>query len=134
MYIIEKGLSYQMLILVVQEKMDYPIFVGLTPWTELTPSPLYSLFTTSFSCSTVRADQDPLVAISRFLHGILEFLGGFKSPRTGVSDPPSIFPILRYFPLSINLFAPCMDLKFLQCIVSIHVLELYPAISLSFFG
>jgi hypothetical protein len=58
MYILEKGLSYQRLILVVQEKLDCPIletelsgfhwFNPPPPRTELTPSPF---FLTSLSLS-----------------------------------------------------------------------------------
>jgi hypothetical protein len=39
-----------------------------------------------------------------------------------------------YFHLLVDLFATWIDLKFLWCIVSIHVLEQSPAIYLSFIG
>jgi hypothetical protein len=48
--------------------------------------------------------------------------------------PQLVFPISRYFHLILNLFAPWMDLKFLWCIVFIHVIEQCPTISLSFLG
>jgi hypothetical protein len=96
MYILEKFSSYQMLFLVVQEKLDCPVweaklsaFAGLKPWTELTPLPFFSLL--SLSRTTVRVTPRPPLVISWFLRGILEFLGEINSPRTGVSIPPIVF-------------------------------------------
>jgi hypothetical protein len=74
------------------------------------------------------------VVILSLLHGILEFVGGFISPRTGVSDSPTVFPFSRYFHPLLDLLAPRIDLKFLWCIASFHVLEHSPAISLSILG
>jgi hypothetical protein len=49
-----------------------------------------------------------------------------STPQEPVSMiPPWVFPFSRYFHLLVDLFAPWMDLEFLQCIVSIHVL-VYP--------
>jgi hypothetical protein len=39
----------------------------------------------------------PPLAIFWFLHGVLGFLGGFNSPRTGVSDSLSVFSFSWYF-------------------------------------
>jgi hypothetical protein len=116
MYILEKGLSYQRLILVVQEKLDCPVsetrlsgFHGFKPLgqnlpihrfshfslpftiflTSLSPSPFFSLL--SLSRTTVRASPRPPLAIPWFLRGILELLGEIISTRTGVSVPPTGF-------------------------------------------
>jgi hypothetical protein len=107
--------------------------MGLTTWTKLTPSLLSSLFTPLLSRTTVRVAQDPPLANFLFLYGILEFLGGFNSPRTGVSDSPTFF-LLRVFSPLLDLFTPWIDSKSLWCIVSIHVLEQPPTISLSLLG
>jgi hypothetical protein len=89
MYILEKDLSYQMLILVVQEKSN-PIFMGLNPLSITYP---FTVFLTSLSLSrtTVRATPRPPLAIPWFLRGIVDFLGKINSPRTGVSVPPTGF-------------------------------------------
>jgi hypothetical protein len=104
MYILEKGLSYQRLILVVQKKSDCLVsetrlssFHGFKPhWTELTPSPFF-LTSLSHTRTTMRVTSRPPLAIPWFLHGILEFLGEINSPRTGVSVPPTGFPHLKVF-------------------------------------
>jgi hypothetical protein len=72
--------------------------------------------------------------ISWFLHGIFVFLVGFNSPRTGVSDYPTGFSLLKVFPPFLNLLAPWINFKFLWCIASFHVLEHSPAISLRILG
>jgi hypothetical protein len=88
MYILEKSLSYQSLILVIQEKTDYPIFTGLNPLDKTYP---ITIFLTSLSHThtrtTARATPRPPLAISWFLRGILEVLGEINSPRTSVSVP-----------------------------------------------
>jgi hypothetical protein len=55
MNLLEKGLIYQRVVLIVQEKLDCPVseiglsgFYGFTPWIELTPH-LFSHFSLSFS-------------------------------------------------------------------------------------
>jgi hypothetical protein len=87
MYILEKCLSYQRPILVVQEKPDYPVFMGLNPLAKTYP---FTIFLTSLSLSrtTVRVTPRPPLVIPWFLCRILEFLGEINSPRTGVSVPP----------------------------------------------
>jgi hypothetical protein len=97
MYILEKGLSSERLILVVQEKPDCPVletglsgFHGFKPLDRTDP---FTIFLTSLSLSrtTVRVTPRPLLVIPWFLHGILEFLGEINSPRNGVSVPPTGF-------------------------------------------
>jgi hypothetical protein len=107
MYILEKGLSFQGLVLVVQKKLDCLVskirlsgFHGFNPpppRTELTPSPIISLFTPNLSRTTMRATPRPPLMIPWFLRGILEFLGEINSPRTGVYDSPTGFPLLKVF-------------------------------------
>jgi hypothetical protein len=48
MYILEKGLSYPRLILVVQKKSDCSVFVGLNPLARTYP---FTVFLTSLSLS-----------------------------------------------------------------------------------
>jgi hypothetical protein len=48
--------------------------------------------------------------------------------------PQPIFPILMYFHLILDLFAPWMDLKFLWYIIFLHVIEYSPVISLNLLG
>jgi hypothetical protein len=98
MYILEKGLSYQRLILIVQKKLDCPIsetrlsgFHGFKPHGQNLPLHHFSLLSPSLTRTTVRAAPRPPLAIPWFLHGILEFLGEINFPRTGVSVPPTGF-------------------------------------------
>jgi hypothetical protein len=72
-------------------KPDYPVFACLNPWTELTPSRVFSLLSPSHSRTTVGATPRPPLAIPWFLCEILEFLGEINSPRTGVFVPPTNF-------------------------------------------
>jgi hypothetical protein len=93
MYIIEKGLSYQRLILVVQKKSDCPVLkIGLSGFCGFKPpgqNLLLHLFShLSLSRTTVRAIPRPLLVIPWFLRGILEFLGEINSLRIDVSVPP----------------------------------------------
>jgi hypothetical protein len=141
MYILEKGLSYQRLILVVQEKPDCPIskiklsgFHGFKAPRQNLPLHCFSLLSHTHTRTTVRASLRPHLVIPWFLHGILEFLGEINSPRIGVSVPLPVFPILRYLHLILDLFALWMDLKFLCCIVFIHIIDQSTVISLSFLG
>jgi hypothetical protein len=97
MYILEKGLSYQKLILVVQEKPDYPVFAGLNPLTELPRSPFFSLLSLFLSRTTMRVTPRPPLEIPLFLRGILEFLGEINFPRTDVSTFPTGFSHLKVF-------------------------------------
>jgi hypothetical protein len=141
MHILEKGLSYQRLILVVQKKSHCLVsktglssFHGFKPhWTELTPSPFF-LTSLSHTRTTMRVTLRPPLAIPWFLRGILEFFGEINYPRTGVSVPPTGFPHLKVFSSNPRSLSPWMDLKFLWCIVFIHVIEQSPAISPSFLG
>jgi hypothetical protein len=109
--------------------------VGLSP---LDRTYTFTIFYFSLPLSlknNLRVTPRPPLAIPWFLCGILEFLGEINSPRTGVSVAPTgFFLISRYFHLILNLFAPWMDLKFLWCIVFIHLIDQPPAISLSFLG
>jgi hypothetical protein len=96
MYILEKGLSYHMLIFVVQEKPDYPVSeIGLSDFHLFKPPeqnlPLYHFSHLSLSKTTVRVTPRPPLAIPWFLYGILEFLGEINSPRTDISIPPTGF-------------------------------------------
>jgi hypothetical protein len=104
MYILEKCLSYQRLILVVQEKPDCPVletklsgFYGFKPPGQNLPLHCFSHFPLSHMRTTVRATPTPPLVIPWFLRGILEFLGEINSPRTGVSVPPTRFPHLKVF-------------------------------------
>jgi hypothetical protein len=72
-------------------KPNYPVFMGLTTRTELTPSSILSLHSLILSRTTLRMPARPSLAISWLLFGFLKFLGGFNSPRTGVSDSPTGF-------------------------------------------
>jgi hypothetical protein len=94
MYIIEKGLSYQRQILVVQEKPNCPVLeTGLSGFCrfkaprQTLPLRRFSHFSLSHSRTTMRATPRPPLAIPWFLHGILDFLGEINSPRIGVSVP-----------------------------------------------
>jgi hypothetical protein len=100
MYILEKGLSYQRLILVVQEKLDCPVsetrlsgFRGFKAPVQNLSLHHFSLFSLSLSLTrtTVRVTPRPPLVIHWFLRGMLEFLGEINSPRTGVSVPPTSF-------------------------------------------
>jgi hypothetical protein len=99
MYILKKGLNYQRLILVVQEKLDCPVsetglsgFHGLKPPGQNLPLHRFSHFPLSLSHKNNReGDPRPPLAIPWFLRGILEFLGEINSPRIGVSVPPTGF-------------------------------------------
>jgi hypothetical protein len=98
MYILKKGLSYQRLILVVQEKSDCPVletglsgFHGFKPPRQNLPLYHFSHFSLSHTRTTMRATPRPPLVIPFFLCGILEFLGEINSPRTGVSIPPTGF-------------------------------------------
>jgi hypothetical protein len=81
MYILEKGLSYHRLILVVQEKPDYLVletrlsgFACLNPLDRTYPVTIF-LTSLSLSRTTMRVTQRPPLVIPWFLYGILEFLG-----------------------------------------------------------
>jgi hypothetical protein len=98
MYILEKGLSYHRLILVVQEKPHYPVLeTGLSsfhlfkPHGKNLPLHRFSHFSLSLSGTTARATPRPPLVIPWFLREILEFLGEINSPKTGVSLPPTSF-------------------------------------------
>jgi hypothetical protein len=142
MYILEKDLSYHRLIFVVQKKLNCPIsetgvsgFRLFKPLGQNLPLHHFSQLSLSLSRTTVRATLIPPLVIPWFLCGILEFLGEINSPRTGVSVPPNrFFLISRYFYLILDLFALLMDLKFLWCIIFIHVIDQSPTISLCFLG
>jgi hypothetical protein len=104
MYILEKGLSYQRLILVVQEKPDCSVsetrlfsFRGFEPPGQNLPPHHFSHFFLSLTHTrtTVRATPRPPLVIPWFLHEILEFLGETNSPRTGASVPPTKFSSSR---------------------------------------
>jgi hypothetical protein len=97
MYILEKGLSYHRLILIVQEKSDCPVsetrlssFHLFKPLGQNLPLHHFSHFSLSLKNNRECNPKTPLV-IPWFLHGILEFLAEINSPRTGVSVPPTGF-------------------------------------------
>jgi hypothetical protein len=58
-------LSIQREVFTVQEKSNYLIFVGMTPWIELTLSPHLSLLTLLFS--SFNHEGDPKTPIDDFL-------------------------------------------------------------------
>jgi hypothetical protein len=161
MYILEKGLSYQRLILVVQEKLDCPVsetglseFHGFKPLGQNLPIHRFSHFSLPFTIFLTSLSPSPFFSLlSLSLKNNREGI-----PKTPIGDPlvppwnlrvvgwnhlhknrclrsPNrIFLISRYFHLIIDLFAPWIDLKFLWFIVFIHVIYQSPAISLSFIG
>jgi hypothetical protein len=96
---LKKGLSYQRLILVVQEKPDYSVLeTGLSdfqgskaPGQTLPLHHFLSSLSLSLTRTTVRVTLRPPLAIPWFLRGILEFLGEINSRRIGVSVPPTGF-------------------------------------------
>jgi hypothetical protein len=110
--LLEKGLSYKRVFLSVQAKPDCPVSeIGMSSFhifsppsqTELTPS---LIFTLHFSRATVRVPQVSPLAIPWFLHGILQFLGGFNSPRIRNSDFSfgfEVFIILKVFLMSSSI-------------------------------
>jgi hypothetical protein len=91
------------MLLSVQAKPDCLVFTSLTPLDRTYPF-TYS-FTSLLSSLTVEATQEPLVAISLFIHGILCLLGEINSPRIGVSASPTGFPHPKVF--SPNPRSPC---------------------------
>jgi hypothetical protein len=98
MYILKKGLSYQRLILVVQEKPKCLVseirlsnFHRFKPLGQNLPLHYFSHLSLSHTRTTMRMTPRPPLAIPWFLRGILEFLGEINSPRTGVSVPPTDF-------------------------------------------
>jgi hypothetical protein len=98
MYILEKGLCYQRLILVVQEKLDCSVsetrlsgFYGFKPPGQNLLLHHFSHFSLTHTRATVRVTPRPPLVIPWFLRGILEFLSEINSPRTGVSVPPTGF-------------------------------------------
>jgi hypothetical protein len=104
MYILEKGLSYQRLILVIQEKSDCPIleiglsnFCGFKPLGQNLPIHHFSHFSLLHTRTIVRATPRLPLVIPWFLRGILEFLGEINFPRIGVFIPPIDFPHLKLF-------------------------------------
>jgi hypothetical protein len=135
-------LAPQQLFLVVQEKLDCPVlkiglsgFRGLKPRTDLTPSRFFSLLSLSYTQEQPWGrPQDPLW----LFHGssMESWSSWVKStPKNWCLYSPNWFsPILRYFHLILDLFTSWMDLRFLWCIVFIHVIDQSPAISLSFLG
>jgi hypothetical protein len=127
MYILEKGLSYQMLILVVQEKSDCPVketglsdFCGFKPPGQNLPLHRFSHF--SLSRTTMRATPRLPLAIPWFLRGIVEFLGKINSPRTGVSIPPTGFPHLKVFSPNPQSLCPMdgFEISLVHCLHSCH--------------
>jgi hypothetical protein len=87
------------------QKLDYPVYAGLTTRTELTPSLFHSFLSFVLSSFTVKVTPRPPLVIPWFHCEILEFLGEINSPRTGVSDSPTNFPHLKVF--SLNPRSPC---------------------------
>jgi hypothetical protein len=71
MNLLEKGLIYQRVVLIVQEKLDCPVseiglsgFYGFNPLDRTYPSPILSLLTLIFSRTTVRVTPSPPLVIS----------------------------------------------------------------------
>jgi hypothetical protein len=129
MYILEKGLCYQRLILIVQEKPYCPVSeTGLSsfhgfkpPGQNLPPSPFLTFLSLTHQ-SNREGDPKPPLVIRWFLRGILEFLGEINPPRTGVSIPPTSFPHLKVF--SPNPRSPCpmdgFEIPLVHCLPSCH--------------
>jgi hypothetical protein len=106
MYILKKGLSYQRLILVVQEKLKCLVletelsgFHGFKPPGQNIPLHRFSQFSLSLTHTrtTMRVTPRPPLVIPWFLCGILEFLSEINSPKIGVSVPLIDFPHLNVF-------------------------------------
>jgi hypothetical protein len=121
MYILEKGSSYQRLILVVQEKPDCPVSkTGLSGFCGFKPPgrnlTLYHFLTSSLSLSLKNnREGDPKTPIGDFLvpPWNLGVLGSNQLPKNRCLRSPNRFFISRYFHLILDPFAPWMDLKFL---------------------
>jgi hypothetical protein len=128
MYILEKGLSYQRLILVIQEKLDCPIleirlsgFRGFKPPVQNLPIHRF-LTSLSHTRTTMRVTPRPPLTIPWFLRRMLEFLGKINFPRTGVFVPPTGFSHLKLF--SSNTRSLChmdgFEIPLVHCLHSCH--------------
>jgi hypothetical protein len=124
MYILEKGLSYQRLILVVQEKLDCPVseirlsdFHGFKPPRQNLPLHCFSHFSLPYKNNR---EGDPKTPIGWFLHGIL--LGEINSPRTSVFVSPASFPHLKVFSPNPRSLYPMdgFDISLVHCLHSSH--------------
>jgi hypothetical protein len=126
MYILEKCLSYQRPILVVQEKPDYPVFMGLNPLAKTYPVTIF-LTSLSLSRTTVRVTPRPPLVIPWFLCRILEFLGEIN-PQEPVSPfPQSVFPHLKVFSPNPQSLCPMdgFEIPLVHCLHSCHRLIPY---------
>jgi hypothetical protein len=117
------------------QKLDYLVFTGLNPLDRTYP---FTVFLTSLSHTHKNNHEgDPKTPFGDSLVSPwnLGVLGRNKLPNNRcLHSPNRFFLISRYFHLILDLFAPWMDLKFLWCIVFIHVIDQSPAISLTFLG
>jgi hypothetical protein len=128
------------MILVVQENSDCPILeTGLSGFHLFKPLDRnyhFIIFLTSLSLKNNR-EGDPKTLIGNPLVPLwnLGVLGRNQLPKNHcLRFPNRVFLISRYFHLILDLFAPWMNLNFLWCIVFIHVIDQFAAISLSFLG
>jgi hypothetical protein len=144
---ISRFLAPQRLFLVVQEKLDCLVSeTGLSDFHGFNPSPpppdrtypftVFSHFSLSLSLKN-NCEGDPKTSIGDPLvpPWNLGVLRSNQLPKKRcLHSPNRIFTISRYSLLILDLFAPWMDLKFLWCIVFIHIIDQSPAISLRFLG
>jgi hypothetical protein len=130
MYILEKGLRYHRLILVIQLKLDCPVSeIGLSDFRLFKPPgqnlPIHHFSHFSLSLKNNHEGDpktpigDPLVPPWNL--GVLGSNQLLKNRCLRSSN--RFFLISRYFHLILDLFAPWMDLKFLWCIVFIYVIN-----------
>jgi hypothetical protein len=122
MYILEKGLSYQRMFLVVQEKLDYLVFVGLKPLARPYLFTIFSLLSHTHTRTTMRVTLRPPLVIRWFLRGILEFLGEINSLRIGVSVPPTGFSHLKVSSPNPRSLCPMdgFEIPLVHCLHSYH--------------
>jgi hypothetical protein len=114
-------------------KQDCPVSAFLTP----TLGETYPFTLISFPLSRIVCEKllGPLGVDFLIPPWNLGVLGLIQLPKNRcIRFPHQFFLFLMYFHLLVDLFATWIDLKFLWCIVSIHVLEQSPAIYLSFIG
>jgi hypothetical protein len=130
MYILEKSLSYQRLILVIQEKLDCPIleiglsgFCGFKPLDKTYPFHQFSHFSLSHTQEQPWGwPQDPHWWFVGF--SVESWSSWVKSTHQEPVSPFSqpVFPMSRYFHLILNLFTPMdwFEIPLVHCRHSCH--------------